>query len=453
MARELALPIQSSASPVVVPSRSRVAAINWIKRLIWLYFWLIIFEGALRKWVVPSLATPLLIVRDPVLLSLYYSAAQSRVFPFSKDRFFQILLAISTFIVAGSLVAGAAFPSYTIPTLLYGIRCNFLHLPLITLIARVFTWKDIRGMGKWILIIAIPMSILMVAQFSLPNDHWLNSGVEGNFDQIDGGGGRIRPPGTFSFIVGPASFYSLVAAFLIQGFMQPGYYPYWLKLAGVGSLGLGLISSAGSRALLLGVALVFASWSIGLAANPKLLARYATSIFAMLIVFSGSFFLFQQTEFYGTGLDAIQGRWGGDIIGRVIEGVSLRIETNRIPFLGYGLGTATNGGRVLLNGPPPPARYESEVTRVRVESGALLGSIYMIFRYSIALWLGLKSYQKLRSGQFLPLLLFGSAVFNLISGQLGQPTILGFTVFSAGLCFAACISPIPEWGNSKPRKQ
>jgi hypothetical protein len=437
----------------VVPSRSRVAALNGLKRLVWIYFWLIIFEGALRKWVVPSLATPLLVVRDPVLLALYYGAAQSRVFRFGKDQFFQILLAIGTFMVAGSIVAGAAFPSYTIPTLLYGIRCNFLHLPLITLIARLFTWKDLREMGKWILITAIPMSILMAIQFGLPNTHWLNSGVEGNFDQIDGGGGRIRPPGTFSFIVGPANFYSLVAAFLIQGFMQAGYYPYWLKVAGVGALGLGLLSSAGSRALILGVAVVFGAWVMGLAANPKLLARYATSIFAMVIVFSGSFFLFQQTEFYGTGLNAIQARWGGDIIGRVVDGAIPQISTNsRIPFFGYGLGTATNGGRVLLNGPPPPVSYESEVSRVRVESGPLLGSLYIVFRYGVALWLGVKSYQKLRSGQFLPLLLFGCTALNLATGQLGQPTILGFTVLSGGLCFAACCAPIPELIGSKPHK-
>ena len=41
---------------------------NSIKIAIWLYFFLWIFEGALRKWVLPSLATPLLIVRDPIAI-------------------------------------------------------------------------------------------------------------------------------------------------------------------------------------------------------------------------------------------------------------------------------------------------------------------------------------------------------------------------------------------------
>ncbi len=47
-----------------------------IRRLIWLYFWLLLFEGALRKWVAPQLANPLLIIRDPVVLLIYALALQ-----------------------------------------------------------------------------------------------------------------------------------------------------------------------------------------------------------------------------------------------------------------------------------------------------------------------------------------------------------------------------------------
>jgi hypothetical protein len=39
-----------------------------LRQLLWLYFWLLIFEGALRKWLLPGLSTPLLLVRDPVAL-------------------------------------------------------------------------------------------------------------------------------------------------------------------------------------------------------------------------------------------------------------------------------------------------------------------------------------------------------------------------------------------------
>ena len=48
-----------------------------IKALIWLYVVLLIFEGALRKWVLPSLSDPLLIIRDPVAIGIYLMALSS----------------------------------------------------------------------------------------------------------------------------------------------------------------------------------------------------------------------------------------------------------------------------------------------------------------------------------------------------------------------------------------
>ena len=39
-----------------------------IRHLLWIYFLLLIFEGALRKWVVPGLSSPLLLVREPIAL-------------------------------------------------------------------------------------------------------------------------------------------------------------------------------------------------------------------------------------------------------------------------------------------------------------------------------------------------------------------------------------------------
>jgi hypothetical protein len=52
-----------------------------IVKLIWLYVILLIVEGAFRKWWLPSLANPLLIVRDPVLIAIYILAFIQGVFP------------------------------------------------------------------------------------------------------------------------------------------------------------------------------------------------------------------------------------------------------------------------------------------------------------------------------------------------------------------------------------
>ena len=40
------------------------------KNIIYIFLFLLLFEGAIRKWIFPSLATPLLIIRDPFAILL-----------------------------------------------------------------------------------------------------------------------------------------------------------------------------------------------------------------------------------------------------------------------------------------------------------------------------------------------------------------------------------------------
>src|SRR5438874_6949716 len=57
------------------------ALVRNIRRLLWLYILLLVTEGALRKWVVPQLSNPLLLVRDPIVLLVYLLALRARIWP------------------------------------------------------------------------------------------------------------------------------------------------------------------------------------------------------------------------------------------------------------------------------------------------------------------------------------------------------------------------------------
>ena len=71
---------------------------NLLKKGIWIYFFLLIFEGALRKWVFPGLATPLLIIRDPLALWLILMCTKRGLLPANFYLFIMILVAaVSTF--------------------------------------------------------------------------------------------------------------------------------------------------------------------------------------------------------------------------------------------------------------------------------------------------------------------------------------------------------------------
>jgi hypothetical protein len=107
------------------------------------------------------------------------------------------------------------------------------------------------------------------------------------------------------------------------------------------------------------------------------------------------------------------------------------------PLLGFGLGIGTNAGAKLLTGHALFLLTEDEWSRVFLESGPILGAGYILWRcllgFRIA-WLCLKA---IFVGNLLPLLLFSSAFLSMVTGQFGQPTILGFAVFVTGLTLAA----------------
>src|SRR6266704_5920886 len=122
-----------------------------IRQLIWLYLWLLLIEGALRKWVMPRFSNPLLLVRDPVMVAIYFYAIKARVFP----RNFWV---VSLWVIGGlsllvSMVVLSPFLRFDwiLEVTLYGFRSNFFHLPLIFVMANVFDEEDVRKFSWWIL--------------------------------------------------------------------------------------------------------------------------------------------------------------------------------------------------------------------------------------------------------------------------------------------------------------
>ena len=67
-----------------VGSRAVATDYAFIKKLIWAYFLLLLFEGALRKWFLPGLSQGLLIIRDPLVIWIYYLCYAQGVFPLNN---------------------------------------------------------------------------------------------------------------------------------------------------------------------------------------------------------------------------------------------------------------------------------------------------------------------------------------------------------------------------------
>lgn len=404
-----------------------------LKQLVWLYFWLLIFEGALRKWVVPQLSTPLLIVRDPVVLLLYMTSVERGIFPKNGFIVWIVILAALSFFASLTGIG-------TLNVTLYGLRTNFLHLPLIFLIPEIFEMSDVRRIGKWLLIISLPMALLVLAQFRASPDAWINAAAGGERGgQLYAALGKIRPPGLFSFVTGMVSYLCLVSAFLFYHFSDGKIYRRILILAAVPSLILAL-GVSGSRSAIASVSIVFfmlvyVCLRRGAVASGVL--KYAAVFF---LIFLGMSFLPSFQE----GLMVHRDRFEGG--GGIHEGLVTRFLAEltdsfgvflKAPILGLGLGLGTNAGAGLVSGERQFLLSEGEWGRVIAESGPLLGVAFIVLRWGIFALLWNASLRKLREGDSLALLLLSAVGLDLLTGQFGQPTALGFVILGCGLCLAA----------------
>jgi hypothetical protein len=204
-----------SSAPTDLPAVfNATITIRNLRRLIWLYLALLILEGALRKWIVPQLSTPLLLVRDPVVVAIYVLALRARLFPHNIYIVFAGRPRHPFLGHRHSCSPAGLFAARHHSRHGYGVRSNFLHLPLIFVIPAVFDLEDVKRVGWWTIVGMIPMALLMAVQFAASPDSFINrvaGGGEGL--QIQAGSGKVRPPAVFSFVSGTIYYLSAAAAF------------------------------------------------------------------------------------------------------------------------------------------------------------------------------------------------------------------------------------------------
>ena len=182
---------------------------NVYRYAVWLYVVLLVFEGALRKWVLPSLATPLLVVRDPIAIWLVVEGLRRKWF---VSPYFRVMMIAATLSFFLTLVAG----HHNLLVALFGWRIYFFHFPMILVIGKVLARDELLRMLRFFLYLSVPMTLLVVVQFYSPDTAWVNIGVGGEGTAGFGGAmGYMRPPGTFSFTSGYVAFQGIVGCSML----------------------------------------------------------------------------------------------------------------------------------------------------------------------------------------------------------------------------------------------
>ena len=413
-----------------------------IKLGIWVYFFLLIFEGGLRKWFLPGLATPLLIIRDPVALWIIIKTYQHRLFPSS------FYITLMTFIGIFSFMATLAVGHGNIMVALFGVRILLLHFPLMFIMGKIFDREDVLKMMKATLWLAVPMALLIALQFYSPQSAWVNRGVGGDMKGagFSGSGEFFRPPGTFSFTTGNVQFFSMVAPCVFYFFLNPKHINKFLLVGAFVALVIAIPLSI-SRSLLLNVLITVGI--TGIAAVRK--TEYFSKLFAIGAVAVVALFLLSQTSFFNVSVGAFTDRFtlaneseGGAeniLMDRYLGGMITALEytfTENMSFFGLGLGMGTNvGAQLLLGNGAVFLISEDEWGRLIGEMGPLFGLAVVVMRMVLVLNMASASYGQMKRGDLLPWVLLSFGFMVLLQGQWSQPTSVGFSTIIGGMLLAS----------------
>ncbi|VXB65704.1 hypothetical protein [Maribacter litoralis] len=423
-----------------VYTNSRQSAEKLIKIGIWTYLFLLLFEGALRKWFLPFLSGPLALIRDPLALLIILIALKNgllRLNIYILSTVFITIIAFGTTFLVGHGNIGVS---------VYGVRILLIQFPLIFVIGNIFNKVDVLKVGKILIWISLPMTILMILQFYSPQSAWVNRGLGGDLEGagFSGALGFFRPPGTFSFISGLTQFYGVVACFIMYfWFKQQNINRLLLILATLGLLAA--IPFSISRTLLYQTIITVFFMLIAAFHKskyiPKIIFGFAGFVTLFIILINTGFLAKPMEVFISRfeGATEYEGGVSGTIVDRYLGGmVNAVTSTAENPFFGHGIGIGTNAGGKLLTGDKVMLIYaEDEWARLIGESGLLLGLIMIFIRIILSFQLTLTSYKMLRMGNMLPWLLLSFCLTLIPNGQWGQITTLGFATFSTGILIAS----------------
>lgn len=412
-----------------------------LKNGIWLYFFLLIFEGALRKWVLPGLSEPLLIVRDPVAIWLLYKSVSSGIW--KPNGYVLLIFAVSILALVSALFVGHG----NIWVAIYGLRITILHFPLIFVIGTVFNRADVLRMGKVVLWLCIGMTVLVAIQFYSPQSSWVNRGIGGDLEGsgFSGAAGFFRVPGTFSFTNGLAFFYGLAAAYIFH---------FWLvnNVSNVSKLLLisatiallAAIPLSISRTIFFEITVTLVFMLVISGKNPKVLVKiFSASIvgfFLFLMLNNMSFFKTANLVFMErfTNANETEGGLEGVFVDRFLGGMYGAINDEKFQFWGAGLGMGTNAGaKILTGGDRKFLISEGEWGRLIGEMGLIMGMIVILIRGTVVMQLFRKAWVSIGVDNTLPWMLLSFGMILILQGPWAQPTTLGFGILTGGLIYAS----------------
>jgi len=397
------------------------------KWFVGLFFVLVMVDGALRKWVLPSQSAALFVLKDLVLwggFALYALRRSPLELPRPLRRTGVPLLLGGYIFVVLLQAFNPRLPNLMVSAL--GLKAHLAFLPLVVMMPAVIaeaTEKQIlRTLWVYALLLVLPLAALSVYQFYQPPSAWINQYVR-EMGTIATVAGHVRVISTFSY-VGSHTAYLTFNAFLSAAILIAGLRTRRRDLLVLGGIIFGatfvVLPMAGSRGP---VVLVL----VALAALLTIVKSEYTSslrfVAVALVIVVG---IVQGTGLTG-GWTALAERAAeaGDTGSRIegfFYGPILGLE--RGGLLGYGVGSnhqaaprfvaGTFGHSWLSQG-----YVENFNARVITELGAL-GWLLLTSLKSLLLFM---AYQTVRRSRRSLEVIVGATAFCMLLAKLPSPVI------------------------------
>jgi hypothetical protein len=451
-----ALPLAADLRDSVLPETDTTAR-RTIVRLVLMVFWLLILEGALRKWVAPQYSRWIFFIRDPFVIAVYWYALRSGAFR-QASAFLHVGLGFAVLAIPVALAQSVTFgDSRLLPVIIYGWRQYFLYLPLPFVMAATFRTEDLYRFARHAFIAVVLMAPLLVLQKAAPGSAVINRGIADEealqFQSFAFTGGGIRPSGPFTSTVGVKELVASAAALLFAVWLVPAAKRLirlpWITIAACGLATC--LALSGSRAAFVHTFIVIlGAMALAVLNGDPTLRRRALFMPLMLCVTAAVLYpvvfpsAFEAMLTRVVEAQAAESKFSSlGILGRALyEFVDFFSMLGRAPPIGYGLGLGGNGRTFLADSTAVDLNEiysESDWTRHIVDLG-LLGAMFIAYRVIAVSALLVQVVRATRvSGSTFPMLLFGYVGVGLLYGQLtGHGTVGGFLWLFAGLCMASC---------------
>ena len=412
-----------------------------IVKYIFLIYWIMIFEGAVRKWLFPQLNELIFFLRDPFVLLTYLIAFRNNIF--TRDRLLTSGIVIALLFIPLIFIQ-VMVNKINVLALIYGWRCYFLYLPFAFVIKDTMRHEDIHKLFKHALYISIPLAVLAYIQFISPRDSFINNGYGGG-DAFVVSGLIVRTTGTFSFTAGQTMYAASLMAMLVFIWL----YRTRFNILSLPSLIVTTITSlttllvTGSRTAFFMTGLIVAGTFIGLLFTKETKQKFTGTILLVFLILVGTVMFLGPLK---KSFDATTARFEqasaseGSSLSRAIA--PLMVFTRHVltaPVIGEGLGVTSGGGTKLAFGKAKWFLAEDEWSRHLVEAGPGFGLIYIFYRIFFTFVLARQCLNAARKdNNILPMILFGFIGFYLLAGQIAS--VGGLLIYNwifVGLVMAA----------------